>query len=178
FANFSRTVEHIGQAQLVARQNALCLGFEQRRRKPRQNWRHSSQQLLVDHGGLREVRDFRRSSGVNERRQQVILHHGTKQHVRTEFFGSLFNLVNQFFGRAPLLTDGELTAVDAIISAMHYRTTSILHLKKQRGRRSHFHLQVISRRFERLAPPKQRLIEFGGPFDRRAEQGFCEIVEI
>ncbi len=37
---------------------------------------------------------------------------------------------------------------------------------------------VISRRLDRLASRQQCLIEFGGAFDRRAEQGFCEIVKI
>src|ERR1035437_8819463 len=95
FSNFFRAVEQIGQAQLVARQNPLGLGFNQSRRKPRQNRRHASQQFLVDHGHLREVRDFSRSAGVNERRQQVVLHHGTKQHIRVETLRSPFNPVQQ-----------------------------------------------------------------------------------
>ena len=77
FSNFFRAVEQIGEAELIARQNALGLGFEQRRRKSRQDRRHSSQQFLVDDGGLREVGNFGRSAGIHERRQQVVLHHGT-----------------------------------------------------------------------------------------------------
>ena len=37
---------------------------------------------------------------------------------------------------------------------------------------------MISRRLKRLAPPEQRLVEFRRPFDRRAEQRFCEIMKI
>jgi hypothetical protein len=66
----------------------------------------------------------------------------------------------------------------AIIFAPHRHAHAILDFKKQRARRSHFHLLVISRRLKRLAPPEQRLIEFGGAFDRGAEQGLREIVKI
>ncbi len=37
---------------------------------------------------------------------------------------------------------------------------------------------MISRRLERFPPRQQCFIEFGGPFDRRAEQGLCEVMEI
>src|ERR1700674_3983266 len=178
FANFVRALEHFGQTQLVARQNALVLGFQQRRREARQNRRHSSQQFLVNDAGLREVRDFSRSAGVDKRRQQIVLDDGTKKRVGTESLRSFFDSFDQFFRRAPLFTHCKLTAVGVITPAPYYCASAILHFKKQRGRGSHFHLLVISRRLERLAPRQQRLIEFGSPFNRRPEQRFCEIVEI
>ena len=171
-------MENFGQSQLVARQNAFGLGFEQRRRKARQNRSHSAQQFLVNDGGLREVRNLCRSACVDKRWQQVVLHDGTKERVGTESLRSFFDSLDQLFRRAPLLTHCKLTTVDAVIPAPHDRARAILHFKKQRGRGSHFHLLMISRGIERFASRQQRLIKFGDPLNRRPEQGFCEIVKI
>ena len=163
---------------MVACQNTLGLRFEQSRRKTRQNRRNSSQQLLIDHGDLRKVRHFRRSAGIDERRQKIVLHHGPQKNIRVELLRSLFNALQQFFLRDPFFADRKLSAmtVDAagsVISPPHDRARAILDFKKQRGRRSHFHLLVISRRLQRLAPRKQILIEFGGAIAAR-NKGFAK----
>ena len=98
-------------------------GFDQRRRKPRQDRRHSSQQFLVDHGGLREVRHFGRSARINQRRQQVVLHHRTKQHIRIEILRRRFNPVQQLFPRDSFLTHCELAVAVAVAAIIRRRTT-------------------------------------------------------
>ena len=152
--------KHIRQAELVARQNALRLRFHQSRRKPRQDRRHSSQQFLVHHRHLREVCDLRRPSRVDQRRQQVILHHRTKQHIRIKLFRRSLNPVQQLPVRNSLLANHILDAAAPIAPAPYHRARTVFHLKKQRGRGSHFNLLVISRRLDRFAPRQQRLIQF------------------
>src|SRR5690348_1005341 len=79
-----RTVKKVGQGHAVLRHEALGARVDDSGAEARQYRRHPTENLFVDHGGLSEVRDFGRTSGVGKRGQQEILNHRAEKDVSAE----------------------------------------------------------------------------------------------
>src|SRR5581483_800811 len=94
---------------------------------------------FVNHGGLREIRNFCRASDVGQRRKQVILQYRAKQHVGVEILRGLRDAPQQFFSGQDVAAYLELP-----VGAVHHQAGTIHDRKHEGGFRSDLDLLVVS----------------------------------
>src|SRR5690242_14240632 len=136
-------MEEIGKFQTIALHQLMRLWLNQRSTETRQDGSHATQELLIDHGCLREVRNFGGAANVRQRRQKKILHHGTKQHVWAELVWRIGDLRQERVTLNLRAFDSKFPA--ARIGAMDGQALSVADGEQKSGGLRHLHLLVIAR---------------------------------
>src|SRR3984957_6784908 len=148
------SAQYIAETQLEFLQHPVHRRLNYRKTGPRQNCRHPSQQFLVDHFGLRHIRNFRRPAHVRRRRQQSILHDRPQQHARSKRIRRRLNRGPQFLRRERGLPRLKFSG------ARPQRLTHSVHVVKQQRRfRGHFHLRVKPAILQFLRSRRQRFAQ-------------------
>src|SRR5687768_10586901 len=75
-------MKEIGQRELVALHELGPSRIEESEAASRHNYRHASEEAVIDYLRLRHVGELGRSTDVGDRRKNVVLHDGAQQSVR------------------------------------------------------------------------------------------------
>src|SRR5258708_20927633 len=134
---FLRASPHVLDLQVVPLQQLLRFRVQQCERGARQNHRHPPQEMPVDHFRLRKIHNLRRARDTHGRRQQIILHHGPQQRVRTEALRLCLHRPNQFFASPRRIARLKFSVVHS-----NGLPQTLAHAKQHRAPRSHFHLRI------------------------------------
>src|SRR5581483_3682295 len=149
FAQVLRAMEEIGEFQMVTLHQLMRLGLDQRGTEAEQNGSHATQELPIDHGRLREVRNFGGAANVRQRRQKKILHHGTKEHVCAELVWRIGDLRQERVTSDLRTFDSKFPVVG--IGAMNRQALSIADNEQKGGGLRHLDLLVIARMLQFLS---------------------------